>query len=325
MAVSTDLILVGGGLASGLIALRLKEKRPELRFLILEQSNQLGGEHTWSFHTSDLNPEQLDWIRPLITRSWSTYQAHFPQYSRVLSGGYHSVTSRGSHQYLSQRLDGSVIFGEKAATLSPTEVVTEGGMRYQAGCVIDVRGFRGQPKMVAGYQKFLGLNLVLEEPHGESDPILMDGRVPQREGLRFFYTLPWSERVIQLGEARYTESPDVPREEFRAAIWNTRKNVDGRSQRSSAKRSECCQLRLVGSSRISYPRLTARSSPACRWREFALVFFTLPLVTHYPTPCASRRSWQRCRSSPVSGRFISRARKCAPSGSGVVTFVYSTA
>ena len=35
-----DLILVGGGLANGLIALRLKEAQPELSLLVLEQAEQ---------------------------------------------------------------------------------------------------------------------------------------------------------------------------------------------------------------------------------------------------------------------------------------------
>jgi len=213
-----DVILVGGGLANGLIAFRLLKHRPEWRVLIIEQADKLGGEHTWSFHSSDLSPEQLAWFRPLITRSWPSYRAIFPKYTRTMSGGYHSVTSAHFHQTLFACLGERVVLGRKVSSLSPNEVRLEDGTRYQSHCVIDGRGFRHRPEMKAGYQKFLGLDVTLAEPHGEIDPILMDGRAVQREGLRFFYTLPWSDRRIQIGEARYTESPHVDREEFRAAV-----------------------------------------------------------------------------------------------------------
>jgi lycopene beta-cyclase len=102
--------------------------------------------------------------------------------------------------------------------LTPREVVLGDGARIGAPCVIDGRGFADDRPLVAGYQKFLGQDLELEQPHGEPDPILMDGRVSQGGQLRFFYTLPWSERRIQLGEARYSDSPHVDREEFREGI-----------------------------------------------------------------------------------------------------------
>lgn len=41
-----DLILVGGGLANGLIAWRLKALRPQLRILLAERDATLGGNHT---------------------------------------------------------------------------------------------------------------------------------------------------------------------------------------------------------------------------------------------------------------------------------------
>ena len=61
-----DVILAGGGLANGLIAWRLRTQRPELRILLLEQDDHLGGNHTWSFHASDLNAAQRAWIAPLV-------------------------------------------------------------------------------------------------------------------------------------------------------------------------------------------------------------------------------------------------------------------
>jgi lycopene beta-cyclase len=212
---AVDVALVGGGLANGLIALRLRERRPELRLRLIERDGALGGSHTWSLHSSDLEPEQLAWLRPLIARSWPSYRVRFPGHERTLGGGYHSLTSAHFDAVLRRELAGSVQLGAAVAELAPLEVRFESGARLAARCVIDGRGFREDGALRAGYQKFLGLDLELEAAHGETDPILMDGCTAQGGNLRFFYTLPWSERRIQLGEARYSDSPVVERAEFR--------------------------------------------------------------------------------------------------------------
>jgi lycopene beta-cyclase len=218
MSDSPHVVLVGGGLANGLIALRLKQRRPDLRVLVIEQADHLGGNHTWSFHSADLTPEQLAWLRPVVTRSWPAYRVYFPEIERRLAGGYHSVSSRHFHDVLCAELGSAVRLACPVRALAPHEVVLGDGSRIDAPCVIDGRGFADDRPLVAGYQKFLGLDLELEEPHGEPEPILMDGRVQQGSQLRFFYTLPWSDRRIQVGEARYSDSPHVDAEEFREGI-----------------------------------------------------------------------------------------------------------
>jgi lycopene beta-cyclase len=231
MTVSADVVLVGGGLANGLIALRLKQCRPELRVLVVEQAERMGGNHTWSFHSSDLEPAQLAWMHPLLTRSWPCYRVFFPELERRVDGGYHSVSSRQFHEVLSAELGDRLRLGCAAQALSPGEVVLADGTRVAAACVIDGRGFAQERPLVAGYQKFLGMDLELERPHGEAAPILMDGRVRQGGELRFFYTLPWSEQRIQVGEARYSDSPRVDREQFRQGVFEYLKARGWQSRR----------------------------------------------------------------------------------------------
>ena len=55
-----DLVLVGGGLANGLLAARLTQLRPELRVQLLEAGPVLGGNHTWSFHGTDVTDDSGD-------------------------------------------------------------------------------------------------------------------------------------------------------------------------------------------------------------------------------------------------------------------------
>ena len=59
-----DIVFVGGGLANGLIAYRLAQARPDLRLLVLEAGETIGGNHTWSLHDGDLTAAQQAWIEP---------------------------------------------------------------------------------------------------------------------------------------------------------------------------------------------------------------------------------------------------------------------
>ena len=65
-----DYVLVGGGLQSGLIALALRHHQPNASLLIVEKSGQLAGNHTWSFHTTDLSGEMAAWIDGVVEHRW---------------------------------------------------------------------------------------------------------------------------------------------------------------------------------------------------------------------------------------------------------------
>ena len=48
----------------------------------------------------------------------------------------------------------------------------------------------------AGYQKFVGLELKLRRPSPIQHPLLMDACMPQRDGFRFLYALPFAPDVV---------------------------------------------------------------------------------------------------------------------------------
>lgn len=98
-----DCILVGGGLANSLIALALHDAQPQLKLLILERGDRIGGNHTWSFHTPDTNAATLRLLRPLIIKSWSSQEVHFPGNHRILGTGYNSVSSARLHDVMTAR------------------------------------------------------------------------------------------------------------------------------------------------------------------------------------------------------------------------------
>ncbi len=88
-----DMILVGGGLANGLISVRLAKSRPDLRLLIVEARGQIGGDHTWSFHASDVTPAQDAWLAEILKFRWPSQKVVFPRHERHLDTGYRTMTS----------------------------------------------------------------------------------------------------------------------------------------------------------------------------------------------------------------------------------------
>ncbi|MBD8577245.1 lycopene beta-cyclase CrtY [Pseudomonas syringae] len=202
-----DLILAGAGLANGLIALRLKQARPELRVLCIEQRSEPGGNHTWSFHEGDLTPAQRQWLEPLVVKTWPGYDVHFPQRSRRLKSGYASITSERFASVLRQALGEDLRTDCGIRQLGACHVVLDSGECLQARAVIDGRGLQPSAHLVLGQQAFLGQLLRLREPHGLQVPIIMDARVAQGDGYRFVYVLPFSDDTVLIEDTHYVDRP----------------------------------------------------------------------------------------------------------------------
>jgi len=213
-----DILLVGGGLVNGLLAWQLKRVKPWLRFLILERGTTLGGRHTWSFHEKDLSSDALNWVRPLVSASWPFYQVVFPEYERKLENRYYSIRSRKFHEVLLGELADQVRFNSEVVTVSENQVVLKDGQILSAKWVVDGRGIPDLDGSACGFQKFCGLEVEVNHPHGLIAPVLMDATVPQKEGYRFMYCLPWSENRLLIEDTRYSESPEINPEEFRKEI-----------------------------------------------------------------------------------------------------------
>jgi lycopene beta-cyclase len=200
-----DLILAGGGLANGLIAWRLKQLRPELRVLCIEEQPHMGGNHTWSFHEGDLSAEQHRWLQPLVVQRWAAYDVHFPQRSRRLNSGYASITSERFADVIQADLGDALRTGQRITRLTPSAVVMESGEHLQALAVIDGRGVQPTVNMVLGQQAFLGQLLHLRAPHGLTAPIIMDARVAQYQGYRFVYVLPFTADTLLIEDTHYVD------------------------------------------------------------------------------------------------------------------------
>jgi lycopene beta-cyclase len=211
------LAIVGGGLAGGLLAYRLARTRPDVALQLFESGPRLGGTHTWSFHTTDVSPEQRAWLAPFVTRSWESYEVRFPGMDRRIEGGYHSISSERFHQVVAAALGERVRLGVAADALGPDGLTFE-GRRIEAACVVDARGFPALGRRVLGHQKFLGRHLRLAAPHRLSGPVLMDATVEQVDGYRFVYVLPWGERSVLVEDTRYSDSGSMDDASLRGEI-----------------------------------------------------------------------------------------------------------
>ncbi|TPE14678.1 lycopene beta-cyclase CrtY [Pantoea vagans] len=200
-----DLILVGAGLANGLIALRLRQQRPSLRILLIDAESQPGAHHTWSFHADDLTEAQHRWIAPLVVHHWPGYEVRFPQRQRHLNSGYFCVTAERFAQVMRDHFAADLLLNTRVATLDSHSVTLEDGRVVEADAVIDGRGYQPDGALRMGFQSFVGQEWQLGAPHGLTAPIIMDATVDQQAGYRFVYSLPFSADTLLIEDTHYID------------------------------------------------------------------------------------------------------------------------
>ena len=249
-----DVVLVGGGLQSGLIALSLRQHHPNARVALIERDSKIGGNHTWSFHPSDIPVSCRGWIEPLFQYRWSGYEVRVGKFKRDVSLPYASIQSdyfedvilkvfasanalhrkrRHQQELLASRSE-SVNFGpSESVTVAEVEpgwhlmtdtdvvhvaedgVLTQGGEFIRGRLVIDCRGPAAQQIQFAGcgYQKFQGFEIELDEDWPTNKPILMESVADQRDGFRFLYVLPFTQRRVLVEDTRFSDTPDFDPQE----------------------------------------------------------------------------------------------------------------
>lgn len=211
-----DLILIGAGLANGLIALGLLHARPQMRIALIE-AGEIGGNHTWCFQESDVPAHALPWLRPLISHSWAAQVVHFPGRSRRIANGYHAVTSARFREVLAgARL--TLLAPMRASGITPNGVRLADGRELRAAAVIDGRGQRPSRHLDVRAQKFVGLEVRTAAPHGLSAPVIMDARIAQRDGYRFFYVLPLAADRLLIEDTRYSDAMALDGAALRADV-----------------------------------------------------------------------------------------------------------
>src|SRR6185295_10394474 len=117
-----DVLLVGGGLASSLIAMRLRRARPELKIILLERERHIGGEHTWCHFVTDVTPQISEWLTPLFAHVWPGYEVRFPAFRRQISTQYRAITSARLNEVIRGLLGADAWTGVDAADVRADSV-----------------------------------------------------------------------------------------------------------------------------------------------------------------------------------------------------------
>ncbi len=221
-----DLVIVGGGLAGGLIALALHRHAPRCRFVLVEAGRTLGGHHRWSWFETDLRPQARALMEGFALNGWDEgYDITFPRLGRTLPTSYRSLASAEFHRALSAELPADrVLLSSKATHIDADGVTLADGTRIAAKRVIDCRPFRPSQHLAGGWQVFLGQHFRCEEPHGLTRPVIMDASVDQvapygnEAAYRFVYVLPLSETEVFVEDTYYADQPKMDAEVLKGRV-----------------------------------------------------------------------------------------------------------
>lgn len=218
-----DYVLVGGGLATSLIALALFQQRPAARVALVERQAHLGGNHLWCFHAGDV-AAGAELVSPLVARRWPGYDVQFPELERTLDEPYAAVPSerldRVVQRAFAERPGCQLLLGQKAERVTATSVELASGQQLTGEVVIESRGPEALPTPAGtAYQKFVGLELELGRPSPLERPLLMDALVEQHDGFRFMYALPLARHRVLLEDTYFSDTSELNHSELEARIF----------------------------------------------------------------------------------------------------------
>lgn len=210
------LVLVGGGLQNGLIALAALRASPALRVAMIERADVIGGNHTWCFQRRDVPPTIAPVVDAITTHRWDGYTVRFPGGERNVDEPYARTTSTALAKAVTEAFADArhleLRCGVAATEVMANRVTLETGETLAADLVVDSRGPEQYPpdgRASTGYQKFVGAELALSRPHGLNRPILMDATVPQLGGFRFFYVLPLAADRVLVEDTTFARDPSL--------------------------------------------------------------------------------------------------------------------
>lgn len=213
---SGELILVGASLSHCLLAWFIKYLHRDWNVRILEQHEWIPQQRTWSCHFTDIH-QHFTILKPLISHFWPAHEVRLPGQRRKFDSPYLTIKPEQLEKCIRSVMGDNLIFGCPVEEVTTTSVRLATGEVWEADCVLDARNHDLWPSRTA-FQKFVGLHLRLERPHGLLCPVLMDACVPQADGYRFFYLLPFGSDEILVEDTRYSSNSDIDLDLFVSEI-----------------------------------------------------------------------------------------------------------
>lgn len=233
---SKPVIILGGGLWGSLLAYRLRMALPQIQFKLYERSSTLGGDESYTFHGSDIEHPAKVWLRPLITQSWISHKVRFPKYEKLLDNSFHLISSDQMHEVVSAAIP--------AKSLCLNNEISARLALDEASFVIDTRNICGYKK--CGFQKFLALQIELEEPHNIKEPILMDSTISQRDKFRCIHYLPLTETRLMIKDLRYSSNEELNLHEMKMDLMKIIDFYDWKVKKVVREES-CCRAMPISS------------------------------------------------------------------------------
>ena len=290
-----DYCLVGGGLQGCLLAHALVWHRPEATVLLLERADDLCGNHTWSFHETDVAEGARGWFDPLVSCRWPGYRVSFPGLSRRVNIPYATITSDRLREATLSLAGGArgparpgrlvVRTGETGEILSPTAVRLGSSGDVSCGKVIDCRG-RTSPPGAAGYQTFIGHEYETSGRWPASEPTVMDVRADQADGFEFLYELPLGPDRVLLEYTRFHEEPAC--DESRAVELIATRLAEAGAASAKLIRTEQGRLPMPYAAAASRPGPTLAGGYAGGWYH-AATGYSMPLAVRFAELVARAR------------------------------------
>ncbi len=291
-----DYGIVGGGLQGCLLAHALAWHRPEATVLLLERAAELCGNHTWSFHETDVAEQAQGWFDSLVSHRWPGYRVRFPGLSRRVEIPYATITSdRLREATLSLAGEAAaprtgrlvVRTGESCEILSPTAVRLGGNDDIFCRAVLDCRGRAAAgPVGGVGYQTFIGHEYETGSRWPASEPTVMDVRADQSGGFEFLYELPLGDDRVLLEYTRFHEEPAC--DEVRAAELIAMRLVEAGAGSAKLLRTEQGCLPMPYAAAASHTGPSPAGGYAGGWYH-AATGYSMPLAVRFAELVARAR------------------------------------
>ena len=292
-----DFGIVGGGLQGCLVAHAVAWHQPEATILLLERTDELCGNHTWSFHETDIAEGARGWFDPLITHRWPGYRVSFPGLSRRVGIPYATITADRLREATLALVGGTgpaarpgrlvARTGESCEILSPTVVRLGGADDISCRVVIDCRGRAagGSPGGV-GYQTFIGHEYETARRWPAAEPTVMDVPVDQADGFEFLYELPLGPDRVLLEYTRFHEEPACDETRATELIATRLAEADAASAKLIRTERGCLPMPYVAASRHDGPALAG--GYAGDWYH-AATGYSMPLAVRFAELVARAR------------------------------------
>ena len=215
------LVVAGAGLSGLMLAWKCLSSNSQVSVTIIDSKSVIGGDHTWSFNISDVNPSLHKWLNPFIEYTWEKYDVKFNGSSRRLNIPYCSGNSNSLRACVEPFIKSGrlkLILDTKVIKMTRSEVFICNGKKITGDYIFDARGFTFDKSIKLGFQKFYGITIETKKPHGLKYPIIMDATVPQYDGYRFIYCLPFSQNKILIEDTYYSDGNNFHEGEYNKRI-----------------------------------------------------------------------------------------------------------